>query len=70
MAGLDEYTRSKLGIEILITQRAKLGIRMLIRERCPRCKGTMMMEPDPELNCYRSCLNCGYVSYVGDLVLQ
>ena len=49
---------------------SKFGIRMLIKQRCPRCKGNMLLELDPEVNYYESCLNCGYVIYPGRPALR
>ena len=50
----------------LIKQRSKLGVNTVISERCPRCGGRMII--DIEVDYSISCLNCGHVKYLNQIL--
>ena len=41
-----------------------------IKELCPKCNGSMVLNIDPEVGCYTSCINCGYVGYHHSFALE
>lgn len=36
----------------------------ILAERCPRCQGRLIEEPDADGQIERTCINCGFVAYL------